>query len=146
MSEDFHRETAMEGAASSRRGECRSRLGEEAAEGEESEDTEVEAAWDGAPEASEAFNLAHFNKPLVSQVELNSLNMMEKITQLMGHLNQAVSPRDNSTAREFKTASIKSTYSFDDTQAHELRGLIQSCQLIFHNYPEHFFSDRKKVF
>ncbi|MBW0488569.1 hypothetical protein O181_028284 [Austropuccinia psidii MF-1] len=36
--------------------------------------------------------------------------------------------------------------SFDGTKAYKLRGFIQSCQLIFHNYPANFFSDRKKVF
>ncbi|MBW0523532.1 hypothetical protein O181_063247 [Austropuccinia psidii MF-1] len=35
--------------------------------------------------------------------------------------------------------------SFDGTQAHKLRVFIQSCQLIFHNDPENFFSDTKKV-
>ncbi|MBW0473363.1 hypothetical protein O181_013078 [Austropuccinia psidii MF-1] len=34
---------------------------------------------------------------------------------------------------------------FDGTQAHKLRGFIQSFQLIFHNYPANLFSDRKKV-
>ncbi|MBW0577588.1 hypothetical protein O181_117303 [Austropuccinia psidii MF-1] len=35
--------------------------------------------------------------------------------------------------------------SFDVTQAHKLRGFIKSCQLFFHNDPENFSSDRKKV-
>ncbi|MBW0488615.1 hypothetical protein O181_028330 [Austropuccinia psidii MF-1] len=34
---------------------------------------------------------------------------------------------------------------FYGSQAHKLRGFIQSCQLIFHNDPENFFSKRKKV-
>ncbi|MBW0538393.1 hypothetical protein O181_078108 [Austropuccinia psidii MF-1] len=40
---------------------------------------------------------------------------------------------------------MKAPYSFDGTQAHKLRGFIQSCQFIFHNDPENFFSDSKKV-
>ncbi|MBW0589290.1 hypothetical protein O181_129005 [Austropuccinia psidii MF-1] len=40
---------------------------------------------------------------------------------------------------------MKAPDSFDGTQAHKLRGFIQSCQLIFHNNPENFFSDRKKA-
>ncbi|MBW0553575.1 hypothetical protein O181_093290 [Austropuccinia psidii MF-1] len=63
----------------------------------------------------------------------------------MGKLTQAVSPRDNSKAHSFKTPSMKAPDSFAGTQAHKLRGFIQSCQLIFHNYPANFFSDRKNV-
>ncbi|MBW0533934.1 hypothetical protein O181_073649 [Austropuccinia psidii MF-1] len=40
---------------------------------------------------------------------------------------------------------MKAADSFDGTKAYKLRGFIQSCQLIFHNYPSNFFSDRKKV-
>ncbi|MBW0514534.1 hypothetical protein O181_054249 [Austropuccinia psidii MF-1] len=63
----------------------------------------------------------------------------------MGQLTQSVTPRENSKAPAFKTSSIKAPYSFDGTQAHKLRGFIQPVQLIFHNDPENFFSDRKKV-
>ncbi|MBW0554919.1 hypothetical protein O181_094634 [Austropuccinia psidii MF-1] len=63
----------------------------------------------------------------------------------MGELTQAVAPRDNFKASAFKTASMKAPDSFDDTQAHKLRGFSQSCQLIFPNYAANFFSDRKKV-
>ncbi|MBW0518659.1 hypothetical protein O181_058374 [Austropuccinia psidii MF-1] len=40
---------------------------------------------------------------------------------------------------------MKAPDSFDGTQAHRLRGFIQSCQLILHNYPANFFYYRKKV-
>ncbi|MBW0564794.1 hypothetical protein O181_104509 [Austropuccinia psidii MF-1] len=40
---------------------------------------------------------------------------------------------------------MKAPDSFYGTQAHKLRGFIQSCQLIFHNDPANFFSHRKKV-
>ncbi|MBW0587383.1 hypothetical protein O181_127098 [Austropuccinia psidii MF-1] len=71
--------------------------------------------------------------------------MMEQMTQFLGQLTKAVAPMDNSKAPEFKTPSMKAPDSFDGTQAHKLRGFIQSCQLIFHNYPSNFFSDRKKA-
>ncbi|MBW0585137.1 hypothetical protein O181_124852 [Austropuccinia psidii MF-1] len=82
----------MEGAAPSRKG------GEaEDVEGEESvEESEVAAALAGAPEASEAPNLAHSNQFLVSQAEPNFLKIMEQITQFMGQLTQAVASRDTS--------------------------------------------------
>ncbi|MBW0577471.1 hypothetical protein O181_117186 [Austropuccinia psidii MF-1] len=116
----------MEGAACSRRGRmksrrlrsfsgllggypgmsdsARARLGDaEDEEGEEYEETEVATALEGAPEASEAANLAHSNQPLVSQAEPNFLKMMKQMTQFIGKLTQAVTPRDNSKAPEFKT-------------------------------------------
>ncbi|MBW0518906.1 hypothetical protein O181_058621 [Austropuccinia psidii MF-1] len=110
-----------------------------------SEETEVETALEGAPEASEAANVAHSNQPLVSQAEQNFLKMMEQMAQFMGQLTQAVAPRDNSKVPVFKTPSMKAPDSFDGTQAHKLRGFMQSCKLIFHNDPANFFSDRKKV-
>ncbi|MBW0476011.1 hypothetical protein O181_015726 [Austropuccinia psidii MF-1] len=114
-------------------------------EEEDYEETEVAAAMAGAPEASEAPNLAHSEKPLVSQAEQDFLKMMEQMTQFMGQLTQAASPRDNSKATAFKTPSMKAPDSFDGTKAYKLRGFIQSCQLIFHNDPASFFSERKKV-
>ncbi|MBW0582378.1 hypothetical protein O181_122093 [Austropuccinia psidii MF-1] len=146
LSANLERGPPMEGAAPSRRGGPRSRPGEaEDKEGEESEETKVASALAGAPEASEAPNLAHFNQHLVSQAEPNFLKMMEQMTHFMGQLAQAVAPRDTSKAPEFKTPSMNSPDSFDGTKAYKLRGFIQSCQLIFHNDPASFFSDRKKV-
>ncbi|MBW0591416.1 hypothetical protein O181_131131 [Austropuccinia psidii MF-1] len=63
----------------------------------------------------------------------------------MGQLTQAVAPRENCKAPDFKTPSMKAPDSFDGTQAHKLREFIQSCQLNFHNDPAKLFSDRKKV-
>ncbi|MBW0508517.1 hypothetical protein O181_048232 [Austropuccinia psidii MF-1] len=40
---------------------------------------------------------------------------------------------------------MKAPDSFDCTQAHKSSEFIQSCQLIFHNDPENFLSERKKV-
>ncbi|MBW0526094.1 hypothetical protein O181_065809 [Austropuccinia psidii MF-1] len=121
LSANLDRGPPMEGAALSRRGGmksrrsrsfsgllggypgwsegARARLGEaEDEEGEESEETEGETALAGAPEASEAANLAHSNQPLVSQAEPNFLKMMEQMTQFMGQVTQAVTPKDNSKA------------------------------------------------
>ncbi|MBW0564036.1 hypothetical protein O181_103751 [Austropuccinia psidii MF-1] len=64
----------------------------------------------------------------------------------MGQLTQAVAPRETSKSPALRTTSMKAPDSFDGTKAYKLRGFIQSCQLIFHNDPENFFSDRKKLF
>ncbi|MBW0527293.1 hypothetical protein O181_067008 [Austropuccinia psidii MF-1] len=93
--------------------------GEDSVGEEESEENEVAAALAGAPEASEAANIAHSNQPLVSQAEPNFLNMMEKMTQFMGQLTQAVSPRKNSKTPAFKTPSMKEPDSFNGNQAHK---------------------------
>ncbi|MBW0552518.1 hypothetical protein O181_092233 [Austropuccinia psidii MF-1] len=71
--------------------------------------------------------------------------MMEQMTQLMGQLTQEFAPREASKATAFNTPSMKETDSFDGTKAYKLRRFIHSCQLIFHNDPENFFSYRKKV-
>ncbi|MBW0504942.1 hypothetical protein O181_044657 [Austropuccinia psidii MF-1] len=152
LSANVDRGPPMEGEAPCRRGGPRSRSGEaedekgeESVEEEESEETKVAAALAGAPEASEAPNLAPSNQPLVSEAEPNLLKMMKQMTQFMGELTQKVSPRDTSKAPELKTPSMKTPDSFDGTKAYKLRGFIQSCPLIFYNDPENFLSDRKKV-
>ncbi|MBW0555904.1 hypothetical protein O181_095619 [Austropuccinia psidii MF-1] len=129
----------------SRSGKAEDEEGEEYVEEKESREDEVVAALAGAPESSEAPNLAHSNQPLVSQAEPNFLRMMEQMSQLMGQLTQEVASRDTSKAPAFKTPSMKAPDSFDGTKAYKLRGFIQYCQLIFHNDPENLFSDRKKV-
>ncbi|MBW0550741.1 hypothetical protein O181_090456 [Austropuccinia psidii MF-1] len=63
----------------------------------------------------------------------------------MGQLTQPVAPRDTSKAPAFKTPSMKSPDSLYGTTAYKLRRFIQSCQLIFHNDPANFLSERKKV-
>ncbi|MBW0593086.1 hypothetical protein O181_132801 [Austropuccinia psidii MF-1] len=71
--------------------------------------------------------------------------MMEQITQFMGQQTQEVAPRDTSKDPAFKTPLMKAPDSFDCSKAYKQRGFIKSCQLIFHNDPQNFFSDRKKV-
>ncbi|MBW0472879.1 hypothetical protein O181_012594 [Austropuccinia psidii MF-1] len=139
LSANLDRGPPMEGASPSRKGAFLKCL--EADQGEESEETVVAAA----PEASKAPNLSPVNQPLVSQAEPNFLRMMEQMTQFMGQLTQAVSPRETSRAPAVNTPSMKEPDSFDGTKAYKLRGFIHSCQLIFHNDPERFFSDGKKV-
>ncbi|MBW0507586.1 hypothetical protein O181_047301 [Austropuccinia psidii MF-1] len=130
LSANLDRGPPMEGAASSRRGGPRSRSGE--AEDEEG----VESVKDEESEESElAADLAD---------KKNFLKMMEQMTHFMGQITQAVAPRDTSKAPAFNNSSMKAPDSFDGTKAYELRGIIQSCQLIFHNDPENIFSDRKK--
>ncbi|MBW0593414.1 hypothetical protein O181_133129 [Austropuccinia psidii MF-1] len=119
---------SKEGGPRSRSGEAEDEEGEDSVEEEESKETEVAAAFEGAPEASEAPNLAHSNQPLVSQAEPNFLKMMEWMTQFMGQLTQALSPRDTSKAPEFKNPSMKAPDSFYGTKAYKLRGFIQSCE------------------
>ncbi|MBW0572534.1 hypothetical protein O181_112249, partial [Austropuccinia psidii MF-1] len=128
-------------SARARLGDVEDEEGEESVEEEGSGETEVA----DAPEVPQGSNLALSSQPLVSQTEPSLLKMMEKMTQFMGQLTQAVTPRENSKAPSFKTPSMKAPDFFDGTQAHKLRGLIQSCKLIFHNDPANFFSDRKKV-
>ncbi|MBW0590076.1 hypothetical protein O181_129791 [Austropuccinia psidii MF-1] len=70
---------------------------------------------------------------------------MKPRATIMGQLSHAEAPMDNSIAPAFKPPSINAPDPFDGTQAHKLIGFIQYCQLIFHNDPENFFSDRKKV-
>ncbi|MBW0476253.1 hypothetical protein O181_015968 [Austropuccinia psidii MF-1] len=70
---------------------------------------------------------------------------MEQMATIMGQVSQASAPRDSSKSPAFKPPSMKAPDSFDGTQAHKLRGFIQSFQLIFPNDPAKFFSDRKKV-
>ncbi|MBW0542030.1 hypothetical protein O181_081745 [Austropuccinia psidii MF-1] len=129
----------------SRLGEAEDEEGEECGEEEESEEPEVEASLEDAPETSEALNVALYDQPLVSQAIQTFLKMIEKMNQLMGNLTQAVALRKNSRAPEFKTPSIKAHDSVDGTQAHKLRGFIQSFKLTFHNELENLFSDRTNV-
>ncbi|MBW0468425.1 hypothetical protein O181_008140 [Austropuccinia psidii MF-1] len=126
----------MEGAAPSRRGGVKSRrsrsfsglwggypsiyqgprgiLGKaEDEEGEESEEMEGEAALAGAPEACVPTNEANSNQPLASQAEPNFLRRMKQMTQFIGQLTPAVTPRDNYKAPAFKTPSMKEHDPYD---------------------------------
>ncbi|MBW0469741.1 hypothetical protein O181_009456 [Austropuccinia psidii MF-1] len=135
----------MSEGARARLGEVEDEEREESVEEEDSGETEVEDALANSLEVPQGSNLALTNQPLVSQSDTSLLKIMEQMATIMGQLSQAASPRDNSKAPYFNTPSMKAPDPFDGTHAHELRGFIQSFQLIFHNYPENFFSDRNKV-
>ncbi|MBW0514377.1 hypothetical protein O181_054092 [Austropuccinia psidii MF-1] len=136
----------MSEGARARLGEVEDKEGEESVEEEYFGKTEVADALENAPEVPHGSNLALSSQPPVSQTERGLLKMKEQMTQFMGKLTQAVTPRDNTKAPAFKIPSMKAPNSFDGTQAHKLRGFIQSCQLFFQNYPANFFSDRKTFY
>ncbi|MBW0476205.1 hypothetical protein O181_015920 [Austropuccinia psidii MF-1] len=135
----------MSEGAKTRLGEVEDEEGEESVEEEDYGKIEVADAFANAPEVPQGFNLALSSQPLVSQTAPSLLEMMDQMTQFMGQLTQAVAPREKSKAPAFKSPSMKAPDSFDGTQAQKLREFIQSCQLIFHNDPANYFSDRKKV-
>ncbi|MBW0565222.1 hypothetical protein O181_104937 [Austropuccinia psidii MF-1] len=115
--------------------------GEESVGEEDSGETEVA----NAPEVPRGSNIAPTNQPLVSQFDPSLLKIMEQMATIMGQLCQEAALRANSKAPVFRTPSMKAPDSFDGTQAHKLRGFIQSFQLISHNDPANFFSERKNV-
>ncbi|MBW0520355.1 hypothetical protein O181_060070 [Austropuccinia psidii MF-1] len=135
----------MSEGSRARLGEVEDEEGEESVEEEDSGVVEVADALENASEVPQGSNLAPTNQPLVSQSDPSLLKIMEQMATIMGQLSQAASPRENSKAPAFKTPSMKTPDPFDGTQAHKLRGFIQSCQLIFNNDPANFFSVRKKV-
>ncbi|MBW0479751.1 hypothetical protein O181_019466 [Austropuccinia psidii MF-1] len=87
--------------------------GEESVEEEDSGETEVE----DAPEVPQNSEIALSSQSTVSQTEPSLLNIMEQMTQLMGKLTQAVTPRDNSKATASKTPSMKAPGYVDGTKA-----------------------------
>ncbi|MBW0543757.1 hypothetical protein O181_083472 [Austropuccinia psidii MF-1] len=121
----------MSEGSRARLGEVKYEEGEESVEEEDSGETEVADSVENSPEVPQGSNIAISSQPLVSQTEPSLLKMMEQMTQFMGQLTQGVTPRHNSKALAFKTASMNAPDYFDGTQAHKLRGFIQSCQLIF---------------
>ncbi|MBW0522765.1 hypothetical protein O181_062480 [Austropuccinia psidii MF-1] len=76
--------------------------------------------------------------------EPSLLEIMQKMTQIMANLH-ATSSSESSRPPAFKTPSMKAPECFDGTQPFRVRSFIQYFQLIFHNDPENFSQDRKKV-
>ncbi|MBW0493919.1 hypothetical protein O181_033634 [Austropuccinia psidii MF-1] len=128
----------MSEGARARLGEVEDKEAEESVEEEDSGETEVADALKNAPEVPQDSNIAPTNQPLVSQPDQSILKIMQQMATIMGKLSQAEAPA-------FTTPSMKAPNYCDGTQAYELKGFIQSCQLIFHNAPANFFSDRNKV-
>ncbi|MBW0524294.1 hypothetical protein O181_064009 [Austropuccinia psidii MF-1] len=135
----------MSEGARARLGEAEDEEGEYSGEGEDSRETEVADALATAPEVHQGSNLATTNQPLVSQSDPSLLKIMEQMATTMGQISQEEAPGDKFKAPAFKNPSMKAPDSFYGTQAHKLRGFIQSCQLSFDNDPANFLSDRKKV-
>ncbi|MBW0582222.1 hypothetical protein O181_121937 [Austropuccinia psidii MF-1] len=110
---------------------------------EESDGTEGVPAPVGASQVTERPTLAQSNQPVSHQSEPSLLAIMQKMTQSMANL-QAASSSEASILPAFRTPSMKAPECFDGTQPFKVRSFIQSCQLIFHNYPANFSQDRKK--
>ncbi|MBW0587733.1 hypothetical protein O181_127448 [Austropuccinia psidii MF-1] len=125
----------MSEGARARHGEVEHEEGVESLEEEHSGETEVADALANAAEVPQGSNLAPTNQPLISQSDPSLLKIMEQMATIMGQLSQAAACMENSKVPAFKNPSMKAPYSFYGTQAHKPKGFIQSCQLIFHNYP-----------
>ncbi|MBW0591216.1 hypothetical protein O181_130931, partial [Austropuccinia psidii MF-1] len=108
--------------------------GEDGEEEEESDGTEGVPAPVEAPQGTGGPTLAQSNQPIPHQSEPSLLAIMQQMTQIMANL-QAASSSEASRRPAFKTPSMKAPECFDGTQPFEVRSFIQSCQLIFHNYP-----------
>ncbi|MBW0569539.1 hypothetical protein O181_109254 [Austropuccinia psidii MF-1] len=113
-------------------------------EEEESDGTEAAPAPVGASEGTRGPTLAQSDQPFSHQTEPSLLGIMQKMTQIMANL-QAAASSEASRPPAFKSPSMKAPECFDGTQLFKVRSFIQSCQLIFHNDPENFCQDRKKV-
>ncbi|MBW0492159.1 hypothetical protein O181_031874 [Austropuccinia psidii MF-1] len=136
--------SGMSKGARARLGEVEDEEGGGIWEEEDSGETEVEDALENAPKVFQGSNLAPTNQPLVSQSDPSLVKIMQQMATIMGKISQEASPRENSKAPALKTPSMKAPDPFNGTKAHKLRGFIQSSQLICHNNPANFFSDRKK--
>ncbi|MBW0478149.1 hypothetical protein O181_017864 [Austropuccinia psidii MF-1] len=86
----------MSEGARKRLGEFEDEEGEESVEEEDFGETEVENAFENAPDVPQGSNLAPTNQPLVSQSDPSLLKIMEQMATIMGQLSQAAPPRDNS--------------------------------------------------
>ncbi|MBW0544593.1 hypothetical protein O181_084308 [Austropuccinia psidii MF-1] len=76
----------MSEGARARLGEVEDEKGEESVEEEDSVETTVADSLANAPEVPQGSNIALSSQPLVSQAEPNLLNMMQQMTQFIGHL------------------------------------------------------------
>ncbi|MBW0486110.1 hypothetical protein O181_025825 [Austropuccinia psidii MF-1] len=113
-------------------------------EEEDFDGTEAAPAPVGASEGTRGPILAQSDQPVSHQTEPSLLAIMQQMTQIMANLQAAASSKV-SKPPAFKTPSIKALECFDGTQPFKVRSFIQSCQLIFNNYPANFSQDRKKV-
>ncbi|MBW0564224.1 hypothetical protein O181_103939 [Austropuccinia psidii MF-1] len=117
---------------------------ENSVEEEESDGTEGVPAPVGASQSTGGPTLSQSDQPVSHQSEPSLLAIMQQMTQIMANL-QSASSSGSSRPPAFKTPSMKAPECFDGTQPFKVRSFLQSCQLIFHNDPENFSQDRKKV-
>ncbi|MBW0582381.1 hypothetical protein O181_122096, partial [Austropuccinia psidii MF-1] len=125
-------------------GECGEEEEETSVEEEESDGTEGVPAPGGASQGTGEPIIAQCNQPVSHQSEPSLLAIMQQMTHIMANL-QAASSSESLRPPALNTPSMKAPECFDGTQPFKVRSFIQSCQLIFHNYPANFSQDRKKV-
>ncbi|MBW0556767.1 hypothetical protein O181_096482 [Austropuccinia psidii MF-1] len=113
-------------------------------EEKESDGTDGVPAPVGASQGTGGKNLAQSNKPVSHQSDPSLLDIMQQMTQIMANF-QAASSSEASRPQAFKTPSIKEPDCFNRVKPFKVRSFIQSCQPIFHNYPEIFSKYRKEV-
>ncbi|MBW0494172.1 hypothetical protein O181_033887 [Austropuccinia psidii MF-1] len=143
----LHRGPILEGEAPSRkegRGPQRSRGPGEDGEEEDSGGTKSVPALVGESQGTAGPTLAQSDQLVSHQYEPYLLAIMQQMTQIMANLQEA-SVSESSIPPAFKNLSIKAPECFDGTKPYKVRIFIQSCKLIFHNYPANFSQDRKKV-
>ncbi|MBW0498529.1 hypothetical protein O181_038244 [Austropuccinia psidii MF-1] len=128
------------------RGPCEEGAEEEenSVEEEEYDGNEGAPAPVGVPQGTGGPTLAQSYQPVSHWSEPSLLTIMQQRTQIMANLKEA-SSSESSRPPAFKTPSMKATEFFDGTHPFKVRSFIQSCQLIFHNDPENFSQERKKV-
>ncbi|MBW0471716.1 hypothetical protein O181_011431 [Austropuccinia psidii MF-1] len=114
-------------------------------EEEESDGTEGVPAPVGAYQGTGGPTLDQSDQPVSHQSEPSLMAIMQQMTQIMANLQEA-SVSESLIPPAFKTSSMKAPQYFFGTQPFKVRSFIESCQLIFHNDPENFAQDRKKVF
>ncbi|MBW0483226.1 hypothetical protein O181_022941 [Austropuccinia psidii MF-1] len=98
----------------------------------------------GASQGIGGPTLAKSNQPVSQQSEPSLLAIMKKMTQIMANIQEA-SFSEASRPQAFKTPPMKAPECFDGPQPFKGRRFIKSCQLIFHNDPENFSQEGKKV-
>ncbi|MBW0576660.1 hypothetical protein O181_116375 [Austropuccinia psidii MF-1] len=111
---------------------------------EEFDGTEGVPAPVGVSQGTGEPTLAQSDQPVSHQCEPSLLAIMQQMAQIMANLQEA-SSSESSRPPALKTPSMKAPECFYGTQPFKVRSFIQSCQLIFHNDPENFSQDRKKV-
>ncbi|MBW0465036.1 hypothetical protein O181_004751 [Austropuccinia psidii MF-1] len=98
----------------------------------------------GASQGTGGPTLAQSNQPVSHQSEPSLLAIMHQMTQIIANI-QAASSSEGSRPPAFMIPSIKATEFFDWSQPFKVRSFIQSCELIFNNYPPKFSQDINKV-